>query len=56
MTLTEILQAFKTRFNPSKVMNSLERAVDFHNESYSNSEGINSGEDLKNRSTKLSNQ
>jgi putative ABC transport system ATP-binding protein len=48
MTLTQILDTFKTRLNPSKIMNSLEKAANFYDESDNGSEGNYSGEDLKN--------
>lgn len=48
MTLTEIIGTFKTKLNPSKIMNSLEKAASFNYESGNNS-GVNDpGEDLKN--------
>jgi len=48
MTLTEILDTFKTKFNPAKIINSLERTADLYDESSNNSEGNYSGEDLRN--------
>ena len=48
MTLTEIIETFKTKLNPSKIMNSLEKAASFYDESENDSEGNDSGEDLKN--------
>jgi putative ABC transport system ATP-binding protein len=48
MTLTEIIDTFKTKLNPSKIMNSLEKAADFYDESESDVPGSGSGEDLKN--------
>ncbi|HEY3360972.1 MAG TPA: ABC transporter ATP-binding protein [Methanosarcina sp.] len=47
MTLSEILDSFKTVLNPSKIMNSLDGAASFSEESENDSEG-NSGENLKN--------
>lgn len=48
MTLTEIIETFKMKLNPSKVMNSLEGVADFYKESNDDSEGIDSGGNLKN--------
>lgn len=48
MTLTEIIDTFKVKFNPAKIMNSLERTADLYNESGNNSDGNYSGEDLIN--------
>jgi putative ABC transport system ATP-binding protein len=48
MMLTQILDTFKTKLNPSKIMNSLEKAANFYDESDNGSEGNYSGEDLKN--------
>ncbi|AKB74762.1 ABC transporter, ATP-binding protein [Methanosarcina lacustris Z-7289] len=42
MTLTEIIETFKTKLNPSKIMDSLERTASFYDESENGS-----GEDLK---------
>jgi putative ABC transport system ATP-binding protein len=39
MTLTEFIDTFKTKFNPSKIMNSLERAADLNNGPGNGSEG-----------------
>jgi putative ABC transport system ATP-binding protein len=50
MMLTQILDTFKTKLNPSKIMNSLEKAANFYDESDNGSEGNYSGEDLKNDS------
>jgi putative ABC transport system ATP-binding protein len=47
MTLTEVIETFKMKFNPSKIMNSLEKTANFYDESDSNQEGNNSGEILK---------
>ncbi|MDR7667334.1 ABC transporter ATP-binding protein, partial [Methanosarcina sp. Z-7115] len=63
MTLTEIIESFKTKLDPSKIMNSLEKAASFNDESENDSEGNDSREDLKinpynnsgNDSTKSSN-
>lgn len=48
MTLTQIIDTFKTKLNPSKIMNSLEKTASFYDESDHGSEGNDSGEDLKN--------
>ena len=48
MMLTEIIETFKTKLNPSKIMNSLEKAADFYDESENDVEGDGSGEYLKN--------
>jgi len=48
MTLTQIIDTFKTKLNPSKIMNSLEKTASFYDESDHDSEGNDSGEDLKN--------
>jgi len=48
MTLTKIIDTFKTKLNPSKIMNSLEKTASFYDESDHGSEGNDSGEDLKN--------
>src|SRR5665647_2617220 len=48
MTLTQIIGTFKTKLNPSKIMNSLEKTASFYEESDHGSEGNDSGEDLKN--------
>jgi putative ABC transport system ATP-binding protein len=50
MMLTQILDTFKTKLNPSKIMNSFEKAANFYDESDNGSEGNYSGEDLKNDS------
>jgi putative ABC transport system ATP-binding protein len=47
MTLTERINSFKTKLNPSKFMDSLEKKASFYNESESNSEEDNSGENFK---------
>jgi putative ABC transport system ATP-binding protein len=47
MTLTQIIDTFKTKLNPSKIMNSLEKTASFYEESDHGSEGNDSGEDLK---------
>ena len=47
MTLTEIIETFKTKLDPSKIMNSLEKAASFNDESENDSEGNDSREDLK---------
>lgn len=46
MTLTEIIETFKTKLNPSKIMDSLEKKASFYDESEYSGDG--SGEDLKN--------
>ena len=48
MTLTEIIETFKTKLNPSKIMDSLERTASFYDESENGSGDSDSGEDLKN--------
>ncbi len=48
MTLTEIIDTFKMKFNPSKIMNSLEKTASFYDASDHGSAGNDSGEDLKN--------
>ena len=48
MTLTEIIKTFKTKLNPSKIMDSLERTASFYDESENGSGDSDSGEDLKN--------
>ncbi|MDQ1251440.1 MAG: putative transport system ATP-binding protein [Euryarchaeota archaeon] len=48
MTLTEIINSFKTRFDPSKIMNSLEKAADFYKESDNGSLEDDLGENRKN--------
>jgi len=48
MTLTEIIDSFKTKLNPSKIMDSLEKKASFYDESENSSEGNYSGENLKN--------
>lgn len=48
MTLTEIIDSFKTKLNPSKIMDSLEKKASFYDESENGSEGNYSGENLKN--------
>jgi putative ABC transport system ATP-binding protein len=48
MTLTEIIDTFKTKLNPSKIMNSLEKAASFSEESENDAGGNNSGEGLNN--------
>lgn len=48
MTLTQILESFKTKLNPSKAVNSLERAVDFHYGSYDNSGRTDLAKNLEN--------
>ncbi|AKB61494.1 ABC transporter ATP-binding protein [Methanosarcina mazei] len=48
MTLTEIIETFKTRFNSSKIMDSLEKAASFNGESDSGSGEKDSGAYLEN--------
>jgi len=48
MTLTEIIETFRTKLNPSKIMDSLERTASFYDESENGSGDSDSGEDLKN--------
>ena len=48
MTLTEIIETFKTKLNPSKIMDSLERTASFYDESENGSGESDSGEDRKN--------
>lgn len=48
MTLTEMLETFKTKLNPSKIMDSLERTASFYDESETVSGDNESGEDLNN--------
>jgi len=43
MTLTEIINSFKTKFNPSKIMNPLERATDLYEGHGNGSEGNDFG-------------
>lgn len=47
MTLTEITNTLKTKFNSSKIINSLEKTAGFYNKSDTDSEGNDSGEDLE---------
>ena len=37
MTLTEIIESFKTKLNPSKLMDSLEKKTSFYDESENDS-------------------
>ena len=48
MALTEIIDTFKTKFNPTKIMNSLERVAYLYEESDNDSKENDSGEDQKN--------
>jgi putative ABC transport system ATP-binding protein len=48
MTLTEIINSFKTKLSLSKLIDSLEKKASFYDESANNSEGNYSGENLKN--------
>ncbi|MCC4772080.1 ATP-binding cassette domain-containing protein [Methanosarcina sp. DH2] len=54
MTLTEIIETFKTKLNPSKIMDSLEKTASFYDESDNSSGGSDSGEDLKNNPYSIS--
>jgi putative ABC transport system ATP-binding protein len=47
MTLTEITDTFKAKFNSSKVINPLEKAADFYSESDDNFERKDLGENRK---------
>ena len=47
MTLSEIIDSFKTKLNPSKLMDSIEKRASFYDESENNSEGNYSRENLK---------
>ncbi len=48
MTLTEIIETFKTKLNASNILNSLEKAADFYGESDNNLELSDPGENIKN--------
>jgi putative ABC transport system ATP-binding protein len=48
MTLTEVIKTFKTKFDPSKIVNSLEKTASLSDESDDYLEGNNSREDFKN--------
>jgi putative ABC transport system ATP-binding protein len=48
MTLTEIIETFKTKLSPSKIMDSLEKTASFYDELEEGSVENDSGEDLKN--------
>lgn len=48
MTLTEIIETFKTKLSPSKIMNSLEKTASFYDESDNGSVEVDSGEYPKN--------
>lgn len=48
MTLTDMIDTFKTKLNPSKIINSLEKAASFNDESDNGSGENYPGEDLKN--------
>jgi putative ABC transport system ATP-binding protein len=48
MTLTGIIETFKTKLDPSKIMSSLEKAASFSEESDNDSGGNNSGGNLRN--------
>ena len=41
MTLTEVIETFKTKLNPSKISNSLEKTVSFSDESEDDSTDLN---------------
>jgi len=47
MTLTEIIENFKTKLNPSKIMDSLEKTASFYDESENDSEESGSWEELQ---------
>ncbi|HWR25090.1 MAG TPA: ABC transporter ATP-binding protein [Methanosarcina sp.] len=49
MTLTEIIETFKMKLSPSKIINSLERTADFYEESNNDPVEIDSGEKLNNQ-------
>lgn len=44
MTLTEIIETFKNKLNPSKIMNSFEKAANFYDESDESNESNESDE------------
>jgi putative ABC transport system ATP-binding protein len=46
MTLTEIIETFKTKLNASYILNSLEKAADFYGESDNNFERNNPGKNI----------
>jgi putative ABC transport system ATP-binding protein len=48
MTLTEMIETFKTKVNASNILNSLEKAADFYGEQDADSEMYDSGETIKN--------
>jgi len=48
MTLSEIIETFKTKLNPTKIMNSLEKAASFNDELDNVSGGNDPGEGLNN--------
>ncbi|MGB9938984.1 ABC transporter ATP-binding protein [Methanosarcina sp.] len=48
MTLTEIIETFKTKLNASNILNSLEKAADFYGESDNDPEMSDPGETIKN--------
>jgi putative ABC transport system ATP-binding protein len=48
MTLTEIIETFKTKLNPSYILNSLEKFADFYSESDNDSERNGPGGTIKN--------
>jgi len=48
MTLSEIIENFKTKFDPSKIMDSLEKTASFYDESENDSEESGSWEELQN--------
>ncbi|HIH93277.1 TPA: ABC transporter ATP-binding protein, partial [Methanosarcina acetivorans] len=49
MTLTEIIENFKTKLNPSTIMDSLEKTASFYDESENDSEASGSWEELQNQ-------
>jgi putative ABC transport system ATP-binding protein len=48
MTLTEVIETFKTKLNASYILNSLDKAADFYSEPENDSERNDSGEAIKN--------
>ena len=48
MTFAEVIKSFKMRWDPSKIINSLEKTASFCDESENYLEDNNSGEDFKN--------
>jgi putative ABC transport system ATP-binding protein len=54
MTLTEIIETFKTKLSPSKIMNSLERTADFYEKPDNDLGGVDSKEDLNQNKDSIS--